>query len=215
MNTEYQAWVDPAANLLHLDGHTYPCDRDIVALALWQECALLLSADTDCLALWDRDGLVRTVRVGVYPQDFAMLEDRAYVCGSADGRLHVLTLPDLHTIRTYPLPGLPERVLARGNNAWVLSFMPEPQVHTQLLQLDLHSGQCQAITSYAGLPGALAADDRGLWIGVSELVAHLPWGAATADLLIEGIGLASKIVVRDEGVIITDSLENRRFFVRT
>ena len=215
MNTEYQAWVDPAANLLHLDGHTYPCDRDIVALALWQEYALLLSADTDCLSLWDRDGLVRTVRVGVYPQDFAMLEDRAYVCGSADGRLHVLTLPDLHTIRTYPLPGLPERVLVQENTAWVLSFMPEPQVHTQLLQLDLHSGQCQAITSYAGLPGALAADDRGLWIGVSELVAHLPWGAATADLLIEGIGLASKIVVRDEGVIITDSLENRRFFART
>ena len=87
--------VDNAAHLLHFGGRAFPCDREIVAARPWQGHALLLSADTDCLSLWDADGLIRTARVGVYPQDMALSAEAAWVCGGADGKLHVLTLPTL------------------------------------------------------------------------------------------------------------------------
>ena len=207
-------WVDNAAQLLHIGGHAFPCDKEIMASAPWKDHALLLSADTDCLSLWDREGLVRTARVGVYPQDMAVLGDTAYVCGGADGLLHQLALPSLRTAAAFSLPGIPERVCLHDETAFVLSLLPEEPVHTALLHLDLQTGKHLEITRFAGIPGALAASADGVWVGLSELALRLPWRTDTPDIAVEGLGIAGRIDVTDDGVIITDSLEGRQIFLR-
>lgn len=160
--------VDHEQHVLHFDGRTFPCDRDVEAVHRWHDCALLLSSDTDCLSLWDGEGIIRTARVGVYPQDFAVQEDRAIVCGGADGKLHLLMLPDLVETEEYPVPGMPERLCLRTDAAYVLTLMPEPEVHTMLLRVDLSSGQWREMRRFSGIPEAIAADDTGLWIALSE-----------------------------------------------
>ena len=175
--------VDNAAHLLHFGGRAFPCDREIVAARPWQGHALLLSADTDCLSLWDADGLIRTVRVGVYPQDMVLSAEAAWVCGGADGKLRQLVLPSLREAAVIPLPGMPERVCLHGADVWVLSLLGEPEVCTALLRTELETPGVQEITRFGGIPGALAADEKGLWVGVSELVVHLPWGTDAPEVL--------------------------------
>ena len=207
--------VDNAAHLLHFGGRAFPCDREIVAARPWKGHALLLSADTDCLSLWDADGLIRTARVGVYPQDMALSAEAAWVCGGADGKLHILTLPTLREAADIPLPGMPERICLHDAEAWVLSLLGEPEVCTALFRTGLQTPEVQEITRFAGIPGALAADEKGLWVGVSELVVHLPWGMDVPDLIVEGIGLAERIEVQDNSLVITDGLEGRQLLIRT
>lgn len=207
MGDQRRLWVDEATHTLHFGGQTFPCDRDIETALPWKNHALLLSSDTDCLSLWDRDGLVRLTRVGVYPQDMAIRRDTAVVCGGADGRLHLLTLPELLPLAEYPVPGMPERICLHGDTAWMLNMLPEPEVHTMLLAIDLTSGVYAEVTCFAGLPGAIAAHDTGLWLSVNEQVLHLPYGAATADMVITGFGLARRMIVQEDRVLITDPLE--------
>ncbi len=207
--------VDDAAHLLHFGGRAFLCDREIVAAHPWKGHALLLSADTDCLSLWDADGLIRTARVGVYPQDMTVQEDAVWVCGGADGKLHQLALPSLRETAEFALPGMPERVCLHDGTAWVLSLLAEPEVCTALLRTELQKPKAQEISRFAGIPGALATDEKGLWVGVTELVVHLPWGTDVPDVVVEGIGLAEKIEVQEKGVIITDGLEGRQIFART
>lgn len=206
--------VDDAAHLLHFGGRAFPCDREIVAALPWKDHALLLSADTDCLSLWDADGLIRTARVGVYPQGFAVSGDAAWICGGADGKLHQLVLPSLREAAAIPLPGMPERVCLHDDSAWVLSLLAEAEVCTALLRIDPQKAEVQEITRFAGIPGALAADEKGLWVGVTELVVHLPWGTDVPDVIVEGIGLAARIEVQPKGVLIEDGLESSHVFVR-
>lgn len=208
-------YVDNAAHQLHHAGCTFPCDRDVEALALWRGHALLLSSDTDCLSLWDGDGLVRTARVGVYPQDMAVQGDTAYICGGADGRLHLLHLPDLRASAEYRLPGMPERVCIQGDSAHLLTLLADHEVQTALLTLDLPTGKYAEVAQFPGLPGAIAADEGGLWVGVSEQVLHFPAGSAEADVVIEGFGLARSIEVHPDGVLVSDTLEERSIFIRT
>ena len=207
--------LDNTAHLLYFGGRAFPCDREIVAARPWQGHALLLSADTDCLALWDADGLVRTTRVGVYPQDMAVHADAAWVCGGADGMLHRLTLPSLQETASIVLPGMPERVCLHDDDAWVLSLLAEPEVCTLLLQINLQKPEAQEITRFAGIPGTLTTDEKGLWVSVTELVVRLPWGTDVPDVIVEGIGLADKIEIKDDGMVITDGLNGRQVFIRT
>ena len=207
-------YVDNAAHMLHHAGRCFPCDRDVEALALWNGHALLLSSDTDCLSLWDSEGLIRTARVGVYPQDMAVAGSTAYVCGGADGMLHLLDLPELRESSDFLLPGMPERVCIHENKAYILTLLSDDDVQTALLRLDLPLGASHEIMRFPGLPGTIAADGSGLWTGVSELVLHLPYGAKDADLLIKGFGLPRYIEVQSEGVLVVDELEDRTIFIR-
>lgn len=210
-----RSWrVDDGAHLLYFGARGFPCDREIAAALPWRGHALLLSADTDCLSLWDADGLIRTARVGVYPQGMALQGEDVLVCGGADGKVHRLSLPALRETAEYALPGMPERACMHSGAACVLSLLPEEPVCTALLRLDLSTGENVEISRFPGIPGAIAADGGGLWVGVSERVMHLPWGTDAADRVMEGLGLPSKIEVTETGVIITDALEGRRFFVR-
>ena len=96
----------------------------------------------------------------------------------------------------------------------MLSLLGEPEVCTALFRTGLQTPEVQEITRFAGIPGALAADEKGLWVGVSELVVHLPWGMDVPDLIVEGIGLAEKIVVQPNGVMIEDGLESKHLLIR-
>lgn len=207
-------YVDNGAHQLHHAGQVFACDRDIEALAQWQDCALLLSSDTDCLSLWDREGLIRTVRTGVYPQDMAVAGDMVCVCGGSDSMLHLLALPSLQLRASYPLPGMPERIALQDSDAYVLTLLAEETVCTALFRLDLQAGKSQALLRLPGLPGAVAAADDGLWIGVSEQVLHLPYGNTEPDVIIDGFGLARRIRIEREGVVVTDELEDRVVFIR-
>ena len=208
-------WVDHAAHKLHHGEQTFACSREIEALAVWKGHALLLSSDTDCLSLWDTEGLLRIARVGVYPQDMALAENQVIVCGGADGRLYELSLPDLQLLRTTVLPGMPERIALQGQTAYVLSLLPEPEIHTALLRISLPTGHVNMQLTRPGIPGAITADENGLWIGVSEQVLHLRNAAATPDRVIEGIGLASRIETRPGGIRVTDGLTDRMLWICT
>lgn len=200
-------WVDNAAHLLHHDGRAFPCDRDVEAMAVWNGHALLLSSDTDCLSIWDGEGLIRTARVGVYPQDVAVQGDTACVCGGADGRLHLLHLPELTETADFPLPGMPERVCILGESAYVMTLLADIEVETALMTLSLRTGEHVELARFAGLPGAICADESGLWVGVSEMVCHLPKEAGEPDLVIEGFGLVRHIDVQANGALVTDPVE--------
>lgn len=202
-------WVDQTAHRLHHGEHTFACSRDIEAMAVWKEHALLLSSDTDCLSIWDVSGIVRTVRVGVYPQDMAVCRDVVIVCGGADGRLHELSLPDLRLLSTTSLPGMPERIALHGTTAFVLTLLPEYDVHTSLLAIDMTTGQRRELSRYRGIPGALHASHDGLWVAVSEQLLYLPHTAGTAPLTISGFGLIRRLRAVGGGVIAIDPLEER------
>lgn len=173
MGAKRGLWIDDATHMLHFDGQTFPCDRDIEAALAWENYALLLSSDTDSLSLWDSEGLVRLTTIGVYPQDMAVRKNQVAVCGGADGKLHLLTLPDLTEIAEFSVPGMPERLCIVEDAVFILTLMVEPEVHTTLLRLS--GGQWEALRTFAGIPEAIAADKSGLWIAVSEGVTRLRW----------------------------------------
>ena len=173
MGVKRRLWVDEATHMLHFYGQTFPCDRDIEAALPWEDYALLLSSDTDALSLWDSEGLVRLATVGVYPQDMSVLGNQAVVCGGADGKLHMLMLPELTESAEISVPGMPERLCIVENMIYILTLMVEPEVHTALLRLS--GGQLESLQTFAGIPEALAADKAGLWIAVSEGVTRLLW----------------------------------------
>ena len=175
MGGKREWWVDDAAHLLHFCGQVFPCDRDVEAALSWREYALLLSSDTDSLSLWDSEGLVRLTRVGVYPQDMALQEEQVIVCGGADGKIHLLNLPDLTETAEFSVPGMPERICITEEAAYLLALLTEPEVHTVLLRLYLTSGQWAELRRFRGIPEAITADRSGVWIAVSEGAMHLPW----------------------------------------
>ena len=173
---EESAWrVDNEAHLLHIGGRKFRCDRDIEATAVWNDHVLLLSSDTDCLSLWDGEGMIRTARVGVFPQDVAVKEDMAYVCGGADGKLHLLSLPELHASTEFILPGMPERLCIWADMVYVLTLLVEPEVHTALLSVQLKTGSWGEVVQFAGIPEGIVADGKGLWVMVNEGVVRLRW----------------------------------------
>lgn len=202
-------WVDDNAHALRHGEHAFPCDKSIEAFAVWKGQALLLSSDTDCLSLWDADGPVRTIRVGVYPQDMAIADDFAVVCGGADCRLHLLTLPELRPSNEIALPGMPERIALQGSDAHVLALMTEPEIHTALLRVPLPLGPAQLRLTLPGIPGAITADAAGLWVGVGERVLHLPCGETQHDMVIEGFEMPERIEVHAHGLCVTDALLGR------
>ena len=158
--------VDNVLHQLHFDGHTFPCDRDVEAICHWREYALLLSSDTDCLSLWDAEGLVRLTRVGVYPQDMALHGDTAYICGGADGLLHLIALPGLHLTAALPLPGMPERICIADDAAYILTLLTEPDVHTLLLSLPLDTQRWTALERFAGIPERICVTDGAIQVEV-------------------------------------------------
>lgn len=199
--------VDNAAHLLLHAGRLLSCDRDIEALLPWHRHALLLSSDTDCVSLWDGKGLVRTLRVGVYPQDMALYGDAAVICGGADGKVHLIALPELQPLTDYALPGMPERISIQGESAYLLTLLAEHEVQTALLRLELPTGMYRELMRFPGLPGAVCATEDGLWVAVSETLMDLSPDATQVHTVIEGFSLIRRLDAQGNAVLATDPLE--------
>ena len=73
------------------------------------------------------------------------------------------------------LPGMPERVCLTRDAVFVLTLLPEPEVHTALLSVDLATGKWSETAAFVGIPEAITADKSGLWIAVSEGVVRMRW----------------------------------------
>ncbi len=202
------AAVDNAAHLLWHRGRSLPCDREIEALALWQGHVLTLSSDTDCLSIADKDGWLVTAKAGMYPQDMALTEHAAYVCGGADGLVHALSLPELRTLRSYPVPGMPERIALWRDAAWLLCLFAEgDELQSGLCHLALPTGELQQILRFSGLPGDLLAYDDGIWCAVSERLYHFPHDAKEPDVTLEGFGLIRHMVMQGDALLVSDPVE--------
>ncbi|MBQ8556512.1 MAG: hypothetical protein IJ438_11655 [Clostridia bacterium] len=201
--------VDDAAHQLWLGGHVIPCPRDVAALRLWRGHALLLSGDTDCLTLYGLTGeTLITTRVGIYPQDLCLSGSTAAVCGGADGCVHLLSLPELHLLQTYPLFGMTQRIAATDAALHVLCLTEEAGMQCELVRIDLATGRHMVIARWPGLPGAIAAgEDGALWIAASERLCVLPAGHAEPSDVYEGFGLIRHISLRGSDALVTDPVE--------
>lgn len=195
--------------LLWHAGREQRCPRGIEALSLWRGHALLLSSDTDCLTLYAPDGeALITTRVGVYPQGLCIRDDTAYVCGGADGCVHLLTLPGMYLYRSIPLPGMPQRIAAAARTLHVLCLTEDNGVHCTLVRIDRTTGQWDITACRPGLPGAVSAESDGsLWAAASEQLLHFPPGAAQADTVYRGFGLIRHIDAHQGTALVTDPLE--------
>lgn len=202
--------VTAADNAAHLLWHSrlLPCDRDIEALLLWQHYALALSSDTDCLSIADPDGWLVTARVGIYPQDMCLSGSSVLVCGGADGQVHHLSLPELHILRTFHVPGVAMRIHANGDAAHVLCSAGDEHMYTLLGRIDLATGAYAEIARLPGLPGAVQADAAGVWAAVTERLYHFPTGETQPDILLDGFGLIRHLERCSDGLLITDPLED-------
>lgn len=198
--------VNNSAHELWHAGQVLTCDRDIEVLRLWKEYALLLSSGTDCLSAASSEGWCVTAKAGLYPQDLWIEDDLALVCGGLDGRLKLLSLPELYLLEEYPVPGLPERVCVYDGAVYLLSFLPEEPVETALLRLELQRRVCEEIVRLSGLPGAICPGDRGIWAAVGNELYHYPLGMPVADVCFEGFGMIRHMNVQGENVLVTDPL---------
>lgn len=203
------AAADASAGLLYHGGRTLSCSRSTEALALWQGHALLLSSDTDCLTLYSPGGdALITARVGVYPQDMFLQENTVCVCGGADGYVHLLSLPEMVVQRSWPVPGMPQRIAAAGTSLHILCLAEDAGVHCTLVHLDARTGRCVTAGSWPGLPGAIAAEADGtLWLAASEQLLCIPPGASAPQTVYEGFGLIRHIDVQRGSALVTDPLE--------
>lgn len=206
---ENLAVADNTAHLLY-HGKLLACPRDVEALTLWREYALLLSSDTDTLSIADRDGWLITTRVGMYPQDMRLLEDSVIVCGGADGLVHHLSLPDLYPLQSTPVPGIVQRIDANGSTAFVLSTLDDEMLYTQLGQINLADGSYAEITHLPGIPGAVHGDGAGgIWAAATERLYHFPASSTQADAVFRGFGLIRHIDVREGAALVSDPITER------
>lgn len=199
------AAVDNAAHLLWHQGALLPCPREVTALHLWQQYALVLSSDTGCLSIADRDGWLVTAPVGADPQGMCLRDDEALVCGGADGLIYHLSLPELHTLHRDPTPGIPEQISAAREAAYILCTEEDAPLHTSLCRLEFVSGAFHTLARLPGLPGAVhAAPDGSVWVSTSERLYRFLDSAREADLVVEGFALAEHIALQDHDVMVTD-----------
>ncbi|MBQ8202246.1 MAG: hypothetical protein IJZ74_10840 [Clostridia bacterium] len=198
------AALDDSQHLLWLSGHLLSCDRDVEALQLWQGHALVLSSDTDCLSIADKDGWLVTTRIGMYPQDMCITGDTVCICGGADGLVHLLTLPELHTMATFPVPGQAQRIHVAGQTAYVLCAAESDGLRCRLCRLDLSDGRCRPLSELPGLAGAVRMDVNGVWVAASETLVHFPFDHSSPDCVFGGFGLIRHIDVQGSYALITD-----------
>lgn len=202
------AAADESARLLWTGQAVHPIDGGLEALALTQCCALTLSGDTDSLTLMDAasgDPLV-LVPAGVYPQDFCFVDHATLaVCGGMDGKVRLMSLPELRTKREFNLPGATQRIACSGGQLHVLCLAGEDPLHTLFCRIPLPQGQPSQVCAMPGLPGAVCADGRGgIWLGVSEHLAHFLPRACAPDVLLSDFGLIRRMARMGDSVLVSD-----------
>lgn len=200
--------VDESRHLLWTGDAVTPVDSGLEALMLWQNRALTLSGDTDCLTLLDLSTgqpLLLTP-AGMYPQDLCFVGGNLVaVCGGADGMVRLFRLSDLKTVHEFHLPGATQRVAYSGSDLTVLCLMGDDGMQCLMCRIPLPGGIPQHICTMPGLPGALCPDGRGgVWMAVSERLAHFAHGEAAPDVLLSDFGLIRHMSRLGSSVLTSD-----------
>lgn len=200
--------ADDAQHLLWNGRAVWPIDSGVEALAWWRGRALVLSGDTDSLTLLDPDtGQPQMLTpAGMYPQDLCFVSgDLAAVCGGADGLLRLIRMSDLRTVREIPLPGIPQRVAFASGVLTVLCLTGDAALNTLMVRVPLGGGPAQRVCVMPGLPGALCPDGRGgIWMAVTERVAHFPPQSCAPDLCLSDFGLVRHMERLGDRVLTSD-----------
>ena len=185
--------VDESRHLLWTGAAVTPVDSGLEALLLWQNRALTLSGDTDCLTMLDlATGQPQMLTpAGVYPQDLCFVgANLVAVCGGADGMVRLIRLSDLQTVHEFQLSGTTQRVTYSGQELTVLCLVGDDGMQCQMCRIPLPGGALQRVCTMPGLPGALCPDGRGgVWMAVSERLAHFTRGESAPDVLLPDFGL--------------------------
>lgn len=202
------AAVDDGHRQLWCGSEVHTVDSGLEALALWQNHALTLSGDTDSLTLMDlAAGTPQLLApAGIYPQDFCFVNSSTLaVCGGMDGKVRLMRLPELTLSREFSLPGLPLRVACSGGSLHVLCLNGDGAVQTLLCRVNLPRGSVFQACTLSGLPGAVCPDGRGgVWVGLSERLAHFAREENAPDLLRPGFGLIRHLARMGSHVLVTD-----------
>ena len=185
--------ADENRHLLWTGASVVPVDSGLEALTLWQNRVLTLSGDTDCLTMLDlATGQPQMLTpAGMYPQDLCFVgANLVAVCGGVDGTIRLIRLSDLQTVHEFHLPGATQRVTYSMGELTALCLVGDDGMQCQMCRIRLPGGATQRICTMPGLPGALCPDGRGgVWMAVSERLAHFPRGEAAPDVLIPDFGL--------------------------
>ena len=166
---------------------------------------LALSGEADSLWVMDAGGqLLVCTPCGVYPQDMCLAGDALAVCGGADSRVHLLSLPEARMLRVIAVPGNVQRIAAWGNRLCVLSVLGEERIRCQAGVIALPAGGYEPLLTLPGLPGAVCADGAGgWWIATSEQLIRVD---RQGRLLrrIGGLGLIRSLQAQGERLIAAD-----------
>lgn len=166
-----------------------------------------LSGETDGLSLMDERGqLLLTAPAGVYPQDMCPLPDglTLAVCGGADSRVRLFSLPGLRAGRSFPVPGHVQRIAWGSGALGVLSLVEEEGLRCLVSRISLGTGRVTLLATLPGLPGAICADGRGgWWAAATEQLCHVD-RAGRIDRQQGGWGLIRHIERAGEMLLLTD-----------
>ena len=166
---------------------------------------MVLSGEADSLWVMDESGRpLVCAPCGVYPQDMCPAGECLAVCGGADSRVHMLSLPDARTLGTVAVPGNVQRIAAQGERLCVLSAAGEERIRCLAGTISLRTGRYEPLLTLPGLPGAVCAAGRGAWwIAASERLC-LADSRGRVLRMLPGQGLIHSLSVHGETLLAAD-----------
>ena len=215
-SASHRAILDNTEHLLWLNDRLLPVASGIECLLIWRDHPLLLSGDTNALTLLDPvSGTPMFLAPGgVYPQDMCLLPgNAAAVCGGDIGKILLLQLPDLQLIRHIPVPGSARRLARLGRWLYILCATEDDASPTLLCRADLRSDRYEPLRTLPGLPGALYADDTGIWAAVSDKLYHFVPQTRTFTERCRSLGLVQHITGMNHCHLLSDTLLGALFLL--
>ena len=213
----HRAILDNTEHLLCLNDSLMNVDPGAECLLLWQDRPLVLSGETNAVTLLDPTSgtPLFLAPAGLYPQDMCFLpDDILAVCGGHAGTVLLLHLPELQPLAQIPLPGLPQRLTHQGRWLYVLCATEEFLPQSLLCRVNLRNAQTEVLQTFPGLPGALYADGRSLWICAGEGLYRLRPGERHAHRRLSGLGLVRHIAGKGRDLLLSDPVQGKLLLVR-
>ncbi|MBR4082200.1 MAG: hypothetical protein IKK21_10490 [Clostridia bacterium] len=197
--------ADTLAKLLWDGARLLPMPPGAEAVMRWQRTWLALSGEADGLWVMDERGqLLICAPCGVYPQDMCFAGNDLAVCGGADSRVHMLSLPSAQTLRAFSVPGNVQRIAAQGEQLCVLSAIGEEHIRCLVGVISLRTGRYEPLMTLPGLPGAVCAAGRGAWwIAASERLCLVDCRGRVLRML-PGQGLIRSLCLRGDTLLAAD-----------
>ena len=209
--------VDDTHHLLWTGQRVIACDRGLTMLMMLRHHLLTLSGETDALTLWDADGnRLISAHAGVYPTGMCPLADGLAVCGGAEGKLLLFTLPGLHPAGSVAVPGICQQVCPGGRGVYILCLVGHEVPSCLLCRWVLRAQRYQPVAELPGLPGALTPDGfGGCWAAAGEALYHFPAGKSSPDATVSGFGLIHHLTGDGQHLYCCDGLMDACYCVPT